>query len=114
MSTPIDVDPASLRRVDQDLGDLLQRAITDLQNFDAELTAQGEPWGDDDIGSVIGEVYKGVYAMAMNCFNTNLDAIDDLGERLSITADGYEVTDEQAAEDMQQVQQIASSINLPL
>jgi hypothetical protein len=108
-----ELDPGSLRRGDQDLQAVIQQTAGDLDRFDAELASHGEPWGRDDLGSMIGEVYRGAYAMAMNCLNSNLDTMDGYAERLSINADAYEGTDEQVASRLDAIRQAGGSVDIP-
>jgi hypothetical protein len=100
--TTIDVDPESLRRADLAVTNAVADADSMLGAFEAELAGFGEPWGADDLGSLIGEVYTGAYAMAMNCYNSNLDTMDGYATRLTTAATQLELTDEQAAQQVRQ------------
>jgi hypothetical protein len=83
---------------------MLQWAIADMEGFDAELASMGQPWGSDDLGMMIGEVYQAAYAMMMNCLRSNLGTIDGYTERLVHTADSYDAVDTSASADLQNVQ----------
>jgi hypothetical protein len=108
----IEVDPVSLREADARVGGAIVDADSVLGQFEAEIGSFGEPWGSDDLGSLIGEIYSAAYAMAMNCFNSNLDTMDAYATRLGVAADAYVVTDEESAEQTATVQQ--SLPDLPL
>jgi hypothetical protein len=105
-----EVDPADLRRVDQSLGDVMQSALTDFERFEAQLAGSDATWGSDDLGMIIGEIYKGAYAMAMNCLYSNLDTLGAYSERLSVAADNYDAAEESIS---QRLQQIASDLDVP-
>ncbi|HCT78041.1 MAG TPA: hypothetical protein DGT23_15895 [Micromonosporaceae bacterium] len=107
-----EVDPAGLRDADERVGMAIVDADTMLGQFETEIEAFGEPWGHDDLGGLIGEVYQAAYAMAMNCFNSNLDTMDAYATRLGVAADSYEQTDQASAEQSAAVQN--SHPNLPL
>ncbi|MCY1144063.1 hypothetical protein OWR29_39220 [Actinoplanes sp. Pm04-4] len=49
-------DLNGLRRGDSDLQAMLQQTADQMQRFDAQLAAAGEPWGRDDLGSMISEI----------------------------------------------------------
>lgn len=94
----VEIDPTSLRKAKLGIGQSGQDTDTVLGTFVAELEGYGEPWGGDDLGSLIGLSYQGIFAAAMDCFATNLDVIDDYAERLGTAADDYERTDQASAD----------------
>jgi hypothetical protein len=93
-----EVDPAVLRQADERIGAAIADAEATLAQFEAAVAAFGEPWGADDLGSLIGEIYLAAYAMAMNCYNSNLDTMDGYATRLAVAADRYEESDIQSAD----------------
>jgi hypothetical protein len=108
----VDVDSESLRHGKINIGQSAQDTDTALSGFVAELESHGEPWGNDDLGSMIGLSYQGIFDAAMECFNSNLDVIDDYAESLGTAADEYDRTDQQAADQTQKAQ--SNLPNLPL
>jgi uncharacterized protein YukE len=109
---PLEVDPDSYRRAKLNIGQSNEDTDAALSTFVSELESYGEPWGNDDLGSLIGMSYQGIFAVAMDCFATNLDVIDNYAERLGNAADDYERTDQASAEPFQKTQ--ASLPDLPL
>ena len=73
----IEVDTESLRRARVLIGDSTQETDAALTGFIAELESFGQPWGDDALGSLIGLSYQGIFEVAMDCFASNLDLIDE-------------------------------------
>lgn len=70
------IDPDGLRNAGDGLQDVSDRFLTELRTFLADLAAFGTPWGDDDIGSLIGAACEEVTAYAAECFES---AIEELG-----------------------------------
>jgi hypothetical protein len=108
----VDVDSESLRHGKINIGQSAQDTDAALAAFIAELESHGEPWGNDDLGSMIGLSYQGIFAAAMECFNSNLDVIDDYAASLGDAADEYDRTDQQSADQTQKAQ--SNLPNLPL
>lgn len=70
------IDPEGLRSAGDGLQDVSDRFLTELRTFMSDLAAFGAPWGDDDIGSLIGAAVEEVTAYAAECFES---AIEELG-----------------------------------
>jgi hypothetical protein len=83
----IDYSFDSLRHADSGIGRVVSGIDTSLSRFQERLASFGSPWGNDMLGSVIGEIYQGALAMAINCYHSNLDAMDDYAGLLSEVAD---------------------------
>ena len=92
------MDPGSFRQAGTGIGRKTEDADTALGAFQRELDSYGQPWGNDDLGSLIGMSYLGIYDAAMDCFVSNLDLIDTYAKGLSQAADGYEQTDRDSAD----------------
>ena len=69
-----------------------------LASFQQELAGYGEPWGTDDLGTLIGTCYQAIADLAMEVYQDNLDELDAYGEDVGAMADTYEQA-EQATED---------------
>jgi|RhiMethySRZTD1v2_1073278.scaffolds.fasta_scaffold2180012_1 hypothetical protein len=108
----MDVDSGSLRQAKINIGQSAQDTDAALAAFVAELESHGEPWGNDDLGTMIGLSYQGIFDAAMECFNSNLDVIDDYAESLGNAADEYDRTDQENADLTQKAQ--ANLPDLPL
>jgi hypothetical protein len=46
-----------------------------LSAFQAELEGYGRPWGEDDIGSLIGAAHDEVSAWAFDCYQSALEVV---------------------------------------
>ena len=99
----IEVDTEILRQAKVLIGGSTAEADAALSSFIAELESYGQPWGDDTLGSLIGLSYQGIFEVAMDCFASNLDLIDEYAERLGAAADEIDRTDAQQTEVLDQV-----------
>ncbi|MFI5843474.1 hypothetical protein ACIA8K_27580 [Catenuloplanes sp. NPDC051500] len=95
-----EVNPESMRATDDRIGSVFQAALADFERLDAETAAEDAPWGGDDLGKLIGEVYQGAYAMAFNCLYSNLDTMGDYSYQLAVAADAYDAVEEEIAQQM--------------
>jgi len=102
--TPIEISAGALRQSADQMTTAISGADATMDAFEGQLSSHGEPWGNDDLGSVIGEIYKGAHAMIMNCINSNLDTMDGYAQRLGAAADNYDDADMQASQRMTSIQ----------
>ncbi len=61
----------------------------ELAAFRAELAAHGEPWGSDDVGSLIKGFYEAVHEVAMECFHDNVAELGNRGQSATVMAVRY-------------------------
>jgi glycogen debranching enzyme len=108
----VDVNTESFRQAKVLIGNSTQETDAALSAFIAELEGFGEPWGNDDLGALIGLSYQGIFEVAMDCFASNLDVIDSYAERLGAAADEIDRTDSDRAQVLNQAQ--ANMPQLPL
>ncbi len=99
----ISLDTASLRRAQALIGGSTQETDTALGAFIAELEGFGQPWGDDELGTLIGLSYQGIFEVAMDCFACNLDLIDEYATQLGDAAGDIDDTDAQQAHVLDQI-----------
>ncbi|MFY1687373.1 WXG100 family type VII secretion target [Plantactinospora sp. WMMB782] len=92
MSTT-EVSPDGLRNSAGRLVEVVERTDALLGTFQRRLDSVGAPWGNDELGAAIADVYQSAHAMVMNCYSSNLDTIDDYAERLDAAAFLFEEAD---------------------
>ncbi|MEV1328821.1 hypothetical protein AB0J20_04495 [Micromonospora costi] len=90
------VDPASLRASAEFLDQTVDQLADALEQFESTVQALGQPWGGDDLGSLIGELYLGIHDLAMSCFEGNGEVLGQFAEGLHTMADTFEAVDQQA------------------
>jgi len=89
-------------RVDPDAlassGSGLERVATEFTQamtaFQQELAAFGQPWGNDDIGALIGAAHEAVAEFAFECFGTAIEEIGAAGVDLAGMASTYREIEE--------------------
>lgn len=89
-----EVDPDRMRGS----GEGIQRSVEDLDDaltsFENELAGYGEPWGTDDLGSMIGMVYTAIRDVAFECLDANLEDMHVYGENVVLMADNFAAAEE--------------------
>ncbi|SCF08801.1 hypothetical protein GA0070607_5375 [Micromonospora coriariae] len=92
-----EVEPQTMRDAGATVSDLAGRFLDELDGFEAQMTGYGEPWGADDIGSLIGVAYTEVAAYVFDCLGLAAEEIGSAGGDLSSMADAYDRVDEDGA-----------------
>jgi hypothetical protein len=87
----------SLRGADRGVDDAISAIDTALTAHQQRIASFGAPWGTDELGSVIGEIYQSAVAMTINCYQSNLDEMDDYASLLSEVADTFDTGSRSAA-----------------
>lgn len=85
----LNVQPDLIRRSGGGIRNAAQQLRSELQSFQAELAAFGEPWGDDDLGSLIGGCYQAVYEVAMETYGDNIGEMENDADGVNTMAAGY-------------------------
>jgi hypothetical protein len=96
----VDVTPESLEYSGQRLGTVAERFASALTAFQAEIAGFGRPWGEDDIGQLIGAAHDEVSAIAFECYGDALDEIAAAGADLSGMAARYATAEEAISQRM--------------
>ena len=77
----------------QEAGGGIRTSAADMRSrlaaFKGELDGHGQPWGTDDLGSLIGMCYQAIYEAAMESFDGNIGAIDEDGAGVQIMGANY-------------------------
>ncbi|MET8308451.1 hypothetical protein [Micromonospora sp. NPDC005173] len=92
-----EVEPQSMRDAGGTVSDVASRFLDELDGFEAQMAGYGEPWGADDIGSLIGVAYTGVAAYVFDCIGIAAEEIGSAGGDLTSMADAYDRVDEDGA-----------------
>ncbi|MGW5556951.1 WXG100 family type VII secretion target [Micromonospora sp. NPDC003944] len=95
-----EVQPEALRAGADQVTGAADRFIGQLESFEAQMAGYGEPWGGDDIGSLIGGVYTGVAAWVLDCIGVAAEEIGAAGSDLTAMADNYEAVERETADAM--------------
>jgi hypothetical protein len=93
----LQIDGDSIRASGRSLSSAADRFVAALNEFAGTLAGFGEPWGNDDIGSLIGAAYAEVYDWAMECYTDALDELGAMGNDLDGMAQAHEDADGRSA-----------------
>ncbi|MDR7278988.1 WXG100 family type VII secretion target [Catenuloplanes atrovinosus] len=99
------VDPDGMRSS----GEGIQRSVGEIDDaltaFENELAGYGEPWGADDLGSMIGLVYTAIRDIAFECLDANLEDMHLYGGNVTVMADNFAAAEDGNAAGFQGIQQ---------
>jgi methyl-accepting chemotaxis protein len=79
----------------QQVGDQFEQQLNALEQ---ELLSYGAPWGNDDIGSIIGAAYEAVVTFAFECLREVIDEIRTSGLDLDGMAQQYEAAEQEISD----------------
>lgn len=98
MSAGIQVSPEVLRATGTVLQQVGDRFEEQLNALESELLSFGQPWGNDDIGQLIGVAYEEVVSYAFDCLRGVLDEIRQSGVDLDGMAQRYETAEHEISD----------------
>jgi hypothetical protein len=93
MSAGFDVTPDNLRSSGKDIsatGGSLYGDVTALSN---KVTGDGSPWGDDELGSMIGDAYVALTDYALQVYASYAEQLDGTGANVQLAADNHAQTE---------------------
>jgi hypothetical protein len=96
--TQFDVDPDRLAESGQRLSVAGQQLGDEVERFVAATLAFGAPWGDDDLGSLIGEAYQAIRDDALECLGDNVDELSAHAGDVTTMAAAYRDVDDDVAD----------------
>jgi len=99
-----EVEPALLRTGGDEVIGAAARFIGQLESFEAQMDGYGEPWGADEVGSLIGAAYTAVSAWVLDCIGVAAEEIGAAGSDLTQMADNYEQVEKDSADAMRSLQ----------
>jgi hypothetical protein len=74
-----DIDPDGIMRAGDSITTAAQVIDQEVTRFQNELAGYGEPWGNDDLGSLIGMVYGIISDLAFETYLGNTEDIKQIG-----------------------------------
>ncbi|SIM86544.1 hypothetical protein [Micromonospora cremea] len=99
-----EVEPALLRSGGDEVIGAAERFIGRLESFEAQMEGHGEPWGADDIGSLIGIAYTEASTWVLDCIGVAAEEIGSAGSDLTQMADNYELVEEASVNALRGIQ----------
>jgi hypothetical protein len=101
--TGFQVQPEDLRRAGQELDQIADRLDALLDQAGTQLDGYADPFGTDDIGSLIAEAYEVSAEAVFDLLVDVSDGLRDDAEDLSGMADAYQATDGDALVSMDRI-----------
>lgn len=106
MADDLNVDPEHLRRSASGIRSSAQNLRSKVREFQQTLTGHGEPWGTDDVGSIIGMLYQGASGLAFDCLDDNTGGLENHAEGVHAMAAAYFQSDHASAVEVNDVRKI--------
>jgi hypothetical protein len=100
--TGVQIVPDTLRQAGNGLSQVCSELESELNKLESELSAMGEPWGNDDIGQLVGAAYQEVVAWAFDCLRDVLHELCESGTDLVNQATQWEEQEQQVETGFQQ------------
>lgn len=85
----ISVEPDQIRSSGGGIRNAAQQLRAELQAFQAELAGFGQPWGNDDLGFLIGGCYQAIEEVAMECYQENIAELEQTADKVNTMAANY-------------------------
>jgi hypothetical protein len=99
----MDVSPDRIRKAGSGIRTSAQQLKADWEAFQTELSSFGEPWGNDDLGSLIGGCYQAILEVAAECYADNLAEIDGHAEGVQTMAATFYAAEDNSAIEVNRV-----------
>jgi hypothetical protein len=106
VAAELQVDAEDIHRAGGGIASSAQSLRAKVQSFQAELQGYGAPWGNDDIGSLIGMCYQAIYEAAMECFADNIGELNGHAEGVKAMAATYREAEDTSAIEVNRVRDI--------
>ncbi len=90
----VQISTEALRLTGTALSQVGDELDSQLSALEAELKSFGAPWGNDEIGQLIGVAYEEVVSFAFECLREVLAEIRESGTDLGAMADRYEAAEQ--------------------
>jgi hypothetical protein len=102
----MEVSPDRIRKAGSGIRTSAQQLQAGWEALQAELAGFGEPWGNDDLGSLIGGCYQAILEVAGECFAENLGEIDGQAEGVQTMAANFLAAEDNSVIEVNRVRDI--------
>ncbi|GLW65269.1 hypothetical protein Arub01_35130 [Actinomadura rubrobrunea] len=89
------IRPETVRQAAKELTAAGDRLAQEWQSLVGTVEGMGAPWGNDDIGMLIGESYLAIQETANESFTGAADDLRAFGEKLTLVADNHEKAEQE-------------------
>ncbi|MDL4816851.1 WXG100 family type VII secretion target [Actinomadura opuntiae] len=106
MAPELKVDHEQMLKSGRDIGNAATDLRSHWQQFQGELSSYGQPWGEDDIGSIIGGCYQAVLEVFQDCLDDNIEGVAEHGDGVQTMAAGYREAEDTSAIEVNRVNDV--------
>jgi hypothetical protein len=89
MADDLTVDPKQMRTSASGIHSSASDLKSKVAALQQKLAGHGEPWGNDDVGSIIGMLYQGASELVFDCYDDNIGGLEDHAEGVHAMAAEY-------------------------
>jgi len=93
----IDINPESLAQAGSTLASLAEQMATDVQQLQSAVTGSGNPWGNDEPGTLFAGIYTAVLGHALEPLTSYVEQVGYAAAGLAQQARAHVQTDKAAA-----------------
>ncbi|MET8256625.1 WXG100 family type VII secretion target [Micromonospora sp. NPDC005553] len=93
MSDGIQVDLDALHGAAASLATTGQQLGAEIASLESTVNGAGNPWGDDEAGSLFGAAYMEVLTHALDVYRSMADQLLEAAGNLDASADAHETTE---------------------
>ncbi|GAA1597877.1 hypothetical protein [Actinoplanes couchii] len=97
MSEQLKVDPDAVAESGRTLAGIAQRMADDVAVLEATVHGPGNPWGEDESGSLFAVAYQQVLGHALQALGSYVQEVGEAAVTLTETARAVAATDDAAA-----------------
>lgn len=90
----LNIDRVQMRKAGGGIEDANSDLRTHLTGLHQELAAHGQPWGNDDLGSLIGSCYQAIHETAFGSYGDNSTGLGDHGQKVTVMAGNYQQSED--------------------
>ncbi|WP_131737604.1 hypothetical protein [Actinomadura roseirufa] len=106
MAPELRIDHQQLLKNGRDLGTAARNVNAHWEKFRTELGSFGEPWGGDDIGSLIGGCYQAILGIFEECLGDNADGVAEHAEGVQEMAQVYRESEDTSHLEVNRVREL--------
>jgi len=106
MGGQMDVDPERIRSAGSGIRSSAEQLKSEWTSFQGELASYGQPWGNDDLGSLIGMCYQAIVEVAQECYEENTGDIGDHAEGVHAMATNYQETEKETTGQVKEINRV--------
>ncbi|MEU5881170.1 hypothetical protein [Spirillospora sp. NPDC047279] len=101
-----EVDPELIQNAGEGIRSSAEQLRSDWEAFQGELAGFGQPWGTDDIGSLIGGCYQAVFEVAVECYQENILSMTEQAESVTMVGQNWTAAEQSNVTEVNRVRDV--------